>query len=293
MCALLFYQKTLHFLRFTDIIFSEVIILIDRYTKLQKIKNGKIMVKEKTIVGYPTHWHEFYEIELIISGSGSYIIDGVCRKIEKNMLFFMTPVNFHRVITDGADVITLMFMGEVCDKNMLFRLSSAFDCDSVALCDADAEYLAAIMHELNIASSQNDDEYSFHLLNSILGKLCRLTNSHRHGHLSKVQTAMLFIRNNFRNNIGLNDIAHAAGVTPSYMSSIFLKDCGVNFKDYLSSIRFDYAKKMLEFSDMTVTDICFESGFNDYANFERSFKAKFGISPREYRKSYQTEIFKL
>ena len=77
------------------------------------------------------------------------------------------------------------------------------------------------------------------------------------------------------------------------MSSIFLKDCGVNFKDYLSSIRFDYAKKMLEFSDMTVTDICFESGINDYANFERSFKAKFGISPREYRKSYQTEIFKL
>ena len=34
-------------------------------------------------------------------------------------------------------------------------------------------------------------------------------------------------------------------------------------------------------------------GFNDFANFERSFKAKFGVSPREYRKSYQTEIFKL
>ena len=258
--------------------------MIDRYTKLQKIKNGKIMVKEKTITGYPTHWHEFYETELILSGNGSYIIDGIERKIEKNMLFFMTPVNFHRVITEGSQVITLMFMGEVCDKNMLFRLSSVFNTDSVSLSDEDAAYLAAVMHELNLASSENDDEYSFHLLNSILGKLCRLTNNHNHGCLSKVQTAMLFIQNNFRNDIGLSDIAAAAGVTDSYMSSIFLKECGMNFKDYLCGIRYDYAKKMLEFSDMTVTDICFESGFNDYANFERGFKKNFGISPREYRK---------
>ena len=259
--------------------------MIDRYTKLQKIKNGKIMVKEKTIVGYPTHWHEFYEIELIISGSGSYIIDGVEKKIEKNMLFFMTPVNFHKVITDGAEVITLMFMGEVCDKNMLFKLSSVFDTDSVRLDDEDARYLASIMHELNIASAENDDEYSFHLLNSIIGKICRLTNRHEHGHLTKVQTAMLFIQNNFRNEITLNDIADVAGVTPAYMSSIFLKDSGMNFKTYLNGIRYEYAKKLLKYSDMTVLDICFESGFNDYANFERNFRANFGASPREYRKA--------
>lgn len=257
--------------------------MIDRYTKLQKIKNGKIMVKEKIIRGYPTHWHEFYEIELIRSGSGRYIIDGTERKIERNALFFMTPVNFHRVLTDGSEVITLMFMGEVCDKNMLFRLSSVFDCDSVMLSDFEASYLASIMHELNIASTENDDEYSFHLLNSILGKLCRLTKHHHQTHLSKVQTAMLYIQNNFRSDICLNDISDAAGVTPSYMSSIFHRDCGMNYREYLNSIRFDYAKKLLEYSDMTVTDICYESGFNDYANFERSFKSRFNISPRQYR----------
>lgn len=242
------------------------------------------MVKEKNISSYPVHWHEFYEIELIISGSGRYIIDGVERKIEKNMLFFMTPVNFHRVITESSEVITLMFMGEMCDQNMLFRLSSVFDTESVLLCDADAEYLAKIMHELNVASTENDDEYSFHLLNSILGKICRLTNRKGHTHLSRVQSAMLFIQNNFRKDIGLEEIAAIANVTPSYMSSIFYKDCGVNFKEYLSSIRFDYAKKMLQFSEMSVTDICFESGFNDYANFERNFKSRFGVSPRQYRK---------
>ncbi len=241
------------------------------------------MVKEKNISSYPTHWHEFYEIELIISGSGSYIIDGVERNIERNMLFFMTPVNFHKVITDDSQVITLMFMGEVCDSDILFKLSSVFNSDSVMLSDEDAKYLSAVMHELNIVSSENEDEYCFHLLNSILGKICRLNNTHRHGYMSRVQKAMLYIQNNFRNDIGLSDIADAASITPSYMSSIFSKECGVNFKEYLSTIRYDYAKKLLEYSDMTVTDICFESGFCDYANFERHFKERYAMSPKQYR----------
>jgi len=258
--------------------------MIDRYTRLQKIKNEKVMVKEKNIRSYPTHWHEFYEIELIISGSGSYIIDGVEQKIERNMLFFMTPVNFHKVITEGSQVITLMFTGEICDRNMLFKLSTVFNSDSVKLSDEDAGYLAAVMHELNLASSDNDDEHSFYLLNCTLGKISRIKNAHRHGYMSRVQKAMLYIQNNFRNNIGLSDIAADAAVTPSYMSSIFLKECGVNFKEYLSTIRYDYAKKLLEYSNMTVTDICFESGFCDYANFERHFRERFLVSPTQYRR---------
>lgn len=257
--------------------------MIDRYTKSQKIKNHKIMVKEKFISSYPTHWHEFYEIELVISGNGKYIIDGVEQKIEKNMLFFMTPVNFHKVITDCSEVITLMFMGEVCDSHMLFELSSVFGSGSVRLSDEDAHYLAVVMHELNVASANNDDEYSFHLLNSILGKICRLNNPHTRGYMSRVQKAMLYIQNNFRNNIGLSDVASDASVTPSYMSSVFSKECGVSFKEYLNTLRYDYAKKLLEYSDMTVTEICYESGFSDYANFERHFKEKFSVSPKQYR----------
>lgn len=258
--------------------------MIERYTRWQKIKNEKVMVKEKIIKSYPMHWHEFYEIELIISGSGSYIIDGVEQKIEKNMLFLMTPINFHKVITEGSQVITLMFMGELCESDMLFKLSTVFNSDSVMLSDEDACYLASVMHELNLASSENDDKYSFYLLNSILGKICRINSTHRQGNISKVQKAMLYIQNNFRRDIRLSDIAVVAAVTPSYMSSIFLKECGLSFKEYLNTIRYDYAKKLLEYSNMTVTDICFESGFCDYANFERHFKERFLVSPTQYRR---------
>lgn len=50
-----------------------------------------------------------------------------------------------------------------------------------------------------------------------------------------VMLSELYIQNNFRNDIGLSDIAADADVTPSYMSSIFSKECGVNFKEYLNT----------------------------------------------------------
>lgn len=257
--------------------------MINRYTKQQKIKNGHLLVEEKTVAEYPTHWHEFYEIEIILSGDGTYVIDGVERKIEKNMLFFMTPVNFHKVVTKESKLITLMFMGEACDKNMLFRLVSAFN-GGIKLKDVDADYLVAMLRELKKSSSEGDLEYAFHVLNSILGKICRLADTDTHSYISNVQEAILYIHNNFRNELSLEDIAEIAGVAPTYMSNIFRQHCGVNFKNYLNGIRFDYAKKLLEHSDMSVMDICLESGFNDYANFERNFKSKFGVSPRQYRK---------
>jgi AraC-like DNA-binding protein len=259
--------------------------MIDRYTRLQKIKNGNIAVKEKVISSYPTHWHEFYEIELILSGRGSYVIDGRAHSIKKNMLFFMTPVNFHEVNTEKSEVITLMFMGEACDGNLLFRLSSLFGSGGVSLSDEDAGFLASLMRELKKSTDSGDEDYNSSLIGSILGKISKINSAHTRGFLTRVQKAMLYIQNNFRNDIRLADIASAADTSPTYLSGIFAKECGVSLKEYISNVRYEYAKKLLEYSDMSITDICFESGFCDYANFERRFKERFQISPSGYRRS--------
>jgi len=55
------------------------------------------------------------------------------------------------------------------------------------------------------------------------------------------------------------------------------------FKEYLTSLRLDYAAKLLIISDFSSTEICYTSGFNDFSSFSRAFKKKFFISPSEYR----------
>ncbi len=79
-------------------------------------------------------------------------------------------------------------------------------------------------------------------------------------------------------------VAEHVNLTPAYFSNFFKKNKGESFKSYLSRLRMEYAKKLVQFSDMTMLEICGESGFNDYANFERRFKKIYGESPTAMRK---------
>ena len=258
--------------------------MIGRYTSSQKITDGSIVARRKIIsAGYDTHWHEFYEIELVISGNGSYIIDGVQYPIKPGMLYFMSPVNFHSVQTMDTDIYNIMFMGDTCNKDILYKLSSSRKSDCIHLSGTNLQLVTDLINEMISANQNKDYVYTSALLNCLLCKMCNLSESDSSRALTKIQKTLLYVQNNFRSGLTLEDVAKDANVTPAYMSRIFKTKCGMNFKEYLDSIRYDYASKLLEHSDMSVTDICFESGFNDYSNFARSFKHKYGMSPGQYR----------
>ena len=92
-----------------------------------------------------------------------------------------------------------------------------------------------------------------------------------------------YIINHFREKVTLEDVAKYVGLTPTYASAVFKKEMDTNFKKYLNDLRFSYAKKLLTCSDMSVTQICGECGFEDYPNFIRRFRERFGMSPSQVR----------
>lgn len=57
------------------------------------------------------------------------------------------------------------------------------------------------------------------------------------------------------------------------------------FQVYVKEARLQFAKSLLGTTTLPITDICFASGFNTLPYFERAFKQKFAVSPRDYRKS--------
>lgn len=261
--------------------------MIKRFSKTKNIPHYDISVEKKSIHGdFPTHWHDFNEIEFIIEGSGTYIVDGKKYAIEKNMLFFMTPVNFHSVNIDkdGADIINVMFSEDLCNPNTLLRLTSVANENAILFPKKDANFIIYLLEELIFSVQKKNTAYYRSLIDTLLLKIISCANNKSNPKLTYVQSAMLFIRNNFRSKITLSDTAKHIGISPAYLSTIFLKESGINFKDYLNTIRFDYAKKLLIYSDASITELCYESGFDDYANFIRSFRLKFGMPPGKYRK---------
>lgn len=260
--------------------------MIERLSKENNISAEGISIEKKTIYGeFNTHWHDFTEIEFFINGSGKYVIDGKTHEIKKNMLFFMTPINFHRVsIDENAEMVNIMFSENICNNTALFMLASGMKENSVTFSDEEATFVKSVLFELISAVKNKDKAYYSALLDVLLLKTVNRTKKSI-PNLTYVQSAMLYILNNFRSDISLADAAQYVGLSPAYLSSVFSKESGIRFKEYLNSVRFDYARKMLTYSDMNISEICFESGFDDYANFIRSFKNRFGSSPGRFRKN--------
>lgn len=263
--------------------------MIKHYTKLQKIPEIGISVLEKTIYGeYPTHWHDFTEIEFILSGSGKYIIDGKQHEICENMLFFMTPVNFHsvKVSQGGAKIVNIKFSESLCGSNALFSLIAQSKENTVLFSQSDALFIRALLQQMKDACLKGNEAYLKATLGVLILKTAQNASAVTDGSLSYAQSAMLYILENFRLNITLSSAAKHIGLSVPYLSKVFADENGITFKKYLDGVRFDYAKKLLTYSGMSVSEICADSGFDDYANFMRAFKQNFGMSPGNYRKNH-------
>ena len=83
--------------------------------------------------------------------------------------------------------------------------------------------------------------------------------------------------------IFLNTIAAEVGMSPSYFSSIFSKEMGKTFVEYLTEIRMDRAKELLMCSSMKISEIGYEVGYKDPHYFSYIFKKTQNCTPKEFR----------
>ena len=103
----------------------------------------------------------------------------------------------------------------------------------------------------------------------------------------RLNTIYQYILNNFTREISLEQIAKVAHLTPNGFCRYFKSRIKKTFSHFLIEVRVGHACKLLAESDKTVADICYESGFNNFSNFNRHFKHIAGRTPLNHRKYYQ------
>ncbi len=100
-----------------------------------------------------------------------------------------------------------------------------------------------------------------------------------------VAAAKEYIGENYRNSsLSLTDAADALNLNKSYLSTLMNDVLGVGFTDYLNGVRIGKAKELLNETDLPVSEICRQTGFNSDQNFIRVFKKYVGMTPGQYRK---------
>ena len=106
-----------------------------------------------------------------------------------------------------------------------------------------------------------------------------------------MQRARRFIADNFANpELTLGSVAAYVGFNEKYFTTRFTKEVGTNFRDYLTDIRLNRAKKLMETTDLKMYEISDRVGYNNVEHFSRMFKKHFGISPGDYKKDLRMKI---
>ena len=102
-----------------------------------------------------------------------------------------------------------------------------------------------------------------------------------------ITEAKRYIQAHFQEELKLEDVSAVAGFNTTYFSTLFKKETGRNFSDYLTELRVNKAKELLCEEGLSIQDVCEMVGYRDLKYFSRLFKKVTGISPSDHRKMYR------
>lgn len=97
---------------------------------------------------------------------------------------------------------------------------------------------------------------------------------------------LLYIESHYMENLTLDQLAKQFHASRFTISRIFSEKLHTSFSAYLNGWRLEHARKLLLGSSLSVTEIAYESGFTSMRTFFRTFREKFGMSPKQYQSSH-------
>lgn len=103
---------------------------------------------------------------------------------------------------------------------------------------------------------------------------------------SRLTKVMHFLSTNYQHKIELDKVAEIANLHPSAFCRYFREKTGKSLSEYISDMRISYACRLIIEGKMSVSQVGFESGFNNISNFNRTFKKHTGYTPTNYFKEF-------
>ncbi|MBO9607522.1 MAG: helix-turn-helix transcriptional regulator [Paenibacillaceae bacterium] len=254
------------------------------------------------------HWHDFFEMEIIVTGSGKQRLNGVEMPLAPGTAYLLTPTDVHELYPgpEGMRLINLKFSEEMLDGAVRERLNRKDFALFARLAGETFERATAdarlIERECRATANRfGKKEWLQATLGRMLIDYIRHAETGRgtdrtaqeatralqqeNGDYGLLGGALAYIRLHFREPLTLKGVAERTGLSPNYFSERFHELTGQPFQSYLLELRLEHARQLLAASACSVTEICHAAGFNTLPHFIRAFKKKYGHPPGATRKA--------
>ncbi len=268
------------------------------------------------------HWHD--EIELIYFFGGDFRLEINMEQffIRSECLYFINSGELHSIITeksgslgeyavvfnpsilnlDPYDSIQIRLIQPLQDGNLLFPRCllpehSAFQSVRDTFMDIINMIKDPFKNDLMIKDGTNIDDLSsqlyiksslLHILSILLSHqmLAPIENNYDK-RVEDIKAVLTYIKENYKEKIYIRDLSDLINMNEQYFCRFFKKAIGHTPIEFINEYRIRQSMHLLEKTDLAVTEICLECGYNNIGNFLKEFRRYTNTTPLKYRKFHQ------
>lgn len=256
------------------------------------------------------HFHPVYEIYYLTAGTRKFFIESDIYNISKGDLVLINKNIMHKTAysSDMLNERTYVLFDDRHIKSVVERfgkeeIDECLKQKIFSIPIQRREYVEGLIKQLENEYKKKDDFSDFLMEYYLAELIIFLIRFKRHiliDHQStdiadnirrlssfdeSIQKAARYIVDNYSKDLTLTEVADVVNMSSAYFSKKFKDVTGFGFKEYLLNLRIKKASELLLETKLTITEIAYESGFNDSNYFGDVFKKIKGISPLRYRKN--------
>ncbi len=265
-----------------------------------------ILSRVKQKFDFPLHYHEEYELNLILNGKGiKRVVGGHIEVIDDFELALIGPNLYHAWFTHQCQneeirEVTIQFHKDLFDEKFLKRNQLSFVKSMLERSQRGILFPPETVQALKDRLLSLDKKTGFDSVLELLSILHDLSVSRNMRTLSdpgftdeksnynsrRIDKVFEYMNDNYYKQVSLAEVSRIANMPEASFSRFIKKSTGKTFVDSLNEIRLGHASRMLIDTTNTVAEIAYKCGFNNISNFNRIFKRKKFCIPKEFRETY-------
>lgn len=253
----------------------------------------------------PFHWHHVLEIGHCVSGHGIFHFGDKTYEVGPGDVFVVNNLERHIAQSHSGDPSVFLFLYfdssliDYQERELLLPFiysPKRFD-NRIPAEQPVAGQIGSLMNLVWIEMQKDKTAYHVMVKSAII-QMCVLLLRHYgrgttredwnriYNQYKQLQPALLYLKQNFREPVELEEVSAQLSLSPSRTRHLFKEATGEGIKEFVIHLRVNEAKKLLVQTDLPITDIYLDCGFQSPAPFYRAFKQLTGITPNEYRDKF-------